>query len=371
MANTILFYNVDEAKSDNFKTSMSAQKVIGFVSPSASGEFGYLLAGGKQYGASQKAIENIATNKANTAKTEAINAITVNEDKNSLFGDGGAKYTFSFDNGELSVSKYLATTLTAKTSNVESSAGNGSSSNMDEQFIGTSYTLDPVIVISDSANQILNYTVNNTTGNEWTITGIKTGSTYVMGQDVASLSQSGGKYTYFEYSKETTKDMTYYLTKEKLVSAPSVKATGKVAWAGTKTVTANIASKQFTVYLHEAGLSGLATCTVTLAATTASKALSVKAKAKWYKHTAEISTGATGTATSTSYPNMPSSLSVDAGLPSFAYPKEWNKKPTFRQLGEDTGWVEKPEITIEGVKYRVFVAPSNTGSTQEYTITWA
>lgn len=489
MANsTKLFYTVAPNKVEQFNTSMSAQKVIGFVEPtSTSGAyipieyFGYIIAGGKQYGISTKqlidmanqlqsnsytyanqtayyvanayfkdvidyaddvayasynnaieyakfytegkiitatqnaymyadqtvysyyrdaiqytdsytgkTVENLrsqmntsmssllteskeyAKQTSNTAKTEAIKAITVDGSKNSLIGDGGAKYTFTISNGKLSVSKYLATTLTARTSPVYADPSAGTSSNTGEQFIGTTYTLDPVITISESAIQQINYTVSNPTGNEWAIVGIKAnGGAYIMGGDVSSMSVSGGKYEGYDYSSNTSAQPTYYLTTGKLGSSTSVKVSGTVAWAAQKTVTATIPSKQFTVYLHEANTQAPVSCTVTLTAQPSSSSVSVKAKANWYKHTSAISAESTGTATVTSYPNMPSSLSVGAGNPSFAYPKQWNKKPTFRQLGEDTGWVESAEISINGVQYRVFNAPSTTGSTQEYTITWA
>lgn len=103
MANTTLFYNVSPQNAGAFKTSKSADKVIGFVAPDPQNadDFGYLLAGGKQYGASKAQIEALITSKAGKPTVSDTSATFIDKDGNEI--------SLAVDaNGALTLSKYTA-----------------------------------------------------------------------------------------------------------------------------------------------------------------------------------------------------------------------------------------------------------------------
>lgn len=114
--NETLFYTVSGAKAQDFIDQKTTEKVIGFVEPNPTDKFGYIIAGGKRYGASYSDINSIAYNNAHDAYTAACTYITTNfakkitvSDTDNKIDSDGAEYTLSIsDSGVLSLSKYIA-----------------------------------------------------------------------------------------------------------------------------------------------------------------------------------------------------------------------------------------------------------------------
>lgn len=114
--NETLFYTVSGSKAQEFIDQKTTEKVIGFVEPDPTDKFGYIIAGGKRYGASYNDINSIAYNNAHDAYTAACSYITTNfakkitvSDTDNKIDSDGAEYTLSIsDSGVLSLSKYIA-----------------------------------------------------------------------------------------------------------------------------------------------------------------------------------------------------------------------------------------------------------------------
>lgn len=359
-----IFYNVQENLADSFKTNKAGEKVVGFVNPENTGDFGYLVAGGKQYGASKTEIVNII-------KTEAPMP-TVNASKNSLEGNGGAKYTFTFTNGELSVSKYIATTVSARTSQVTTQ---GSKSGGGAVFLGSTYTMSASISkIPNTAqnDEIIKYTINNPTGNEWAVCGIKTGSTYVFGGEYTSSTKLSYQ-TATSYNGDFSIPKTAYLASSQTVS----ESNAYIQWTGSKTITATVPSKTFTVYVVEKGKTPVS-CNVTLSATVDSYSNTVSCSAYWYSATTTITSSTKATTSgvtrnNVAYPNKPTTVSFAAGVtPSIAYPSVWGNNLKIKFLGNDTvaaAWTKPTSTTnIEGVECYVYAKKGPVNDATNYTL---
>lgn len=272
----VLFKNVSEEHADYYIQHEGDSKIIGFVNPiKSSDKFGYILAGGKQYGASYNDIVNIA--KANGG----TNIIAENS---SFIGDGGVKYTINIKDGKLTVSQYLKTLVksgnnNSGTNNVTVEAycyGNDAptGSVTTNVYVGETYYC--YLQLYPTGNQILTYTIENTTKNLFALVGIAPKNdprTYEFGGPgeisngyfYFTDKSKGGENGKANYIEDTSKTGDITVNKSRLTSVEQSYTPGTLNDdIKSKTFQASIADKIFTIYLHEYGLENYTTCFVTL-----------------------------------------------------------------------------------------------------------
>lgn len=169
MANK-LFYTVTKDNANNFKAENATNPVIGFVAPDASEDFGYILVGGNQYGASYSDIEMIAAAKADDAYTTAkdyadntfakagevsgkftevnnkfndyaLKTEVVNTTGSGSFMADGVEYTVKVEGGVLSVVQYIKPTIDTVSFTPGVTASIDNSGKTVEYYVGESYNI--------------------------------------------------------------------------------------------------------------------------------------------------------------------------------------------------------------------------------------
>ena len=208
-----LFYNVQKDKANEFKTHVS--NALGFVAETDNA--GYIIANGKEYG---------------KTRVSASNSFVVN----------GAQYSIIVDDtGALSVSKYIATSISSVTlSEISASATttiNGNNFSIDDEYVGTSYNLSVRILVPSSQSLKIDVDVSNDTGNKYKLA-IHDGSSYLLNET---------SYT------RTTSGKISYNTVNEIGSVDTISSSGTVTWADTKLSASTSGAKTFTVYLTESG----------------------------------------------------------------------------------------------------------------------
>lgn len=374
---TKLFYNVSEANAESFKTNEASKMVIGFVDTGAgANDFGYILANGKQFGATKKQITDIVTQ--NSTK------VSVDPDNNSLVGDGGMKYTLVADeSGKLSISQYIATSLTGGTTIVtttDTRTGTAHSSNL---YVGQSYNSTVKLTVTEPAGGWkISYTVTNTTSNEWVITGIKNSaeSTYLY-QLPGALNASGISGAQYVTTAGT---FSYTLPEaQHLVDSSTVTATGTMGSTNYTSSNATIPTKTFQVFIHEKGLNGYTTATATLKPSKASANITFTAKTKYYTSTSEINAATVdtnagaGTTVNATAKLTTLSMPLNNQTPWVAFPAAWGTPTEWStKLGPDGGWTKAKEISVAMASgattqtFNVFTHAASSGTPAEWTIKW-
>lgn len=346
---TKLFYNVSEANAESFKTNEASKMVIGFVDTGAgANDFGYILANGKQFGATKKQITDIVTQ--NSTK------VSVDPDNNSLVGNGGMKYTLVADEtGKLSISQYIATSLTGGTTTVTTTDTRTGTAHKSNLYVGQSYTSTVKLTVTEPAGGWkISYTVKNTTSNEWVITGIKNSAEttylYKLPGDLDPTGISGAQYV------TTAGTFSYTLPEaQHLVDSSTVTATGTMGSTNYTSSNATIPTKTFQVFIHEKGLSGYTTATATLKPSLASANITFNAKTKYYvSKSGEINAGTVDT-------NVGAGITVDATdkltelkiedldnqSPWVAFPEAWGEPSIWdTSTGVDGGWAKVKQIDV-------------------------
>lgn len=410
----ILFKNVSESNANFYIEDERKSKIIGFVDPvNSSDKFGYILAGGKQYGASYNDIVKIAKENGGTT-------IEADAEKSSFIGNGGVKYTINISDGKLTVSQYLPTVVSNKTSSVSvttSCDGGRTTGNKSTNLcVGEKYYYH--LKITPNENQTLSYTITNTTGNEFVITGIKFngnnsyayGGAGTISDGVFSFGSDNAAHNPVEYRHDSIpngsitlnnnndSERTYRLT---TLQSADYLTIGETLTGGNVSKNINLSQKQFTIYVHEKGLNKFTTATLTLNYAN-NVTYTVNSFQNYYYTAGDITVGASNkiTISNTSNSNIgmtklaynehynnkkPDKFTIEitsesANSPKFLYPKSWGT-PTFKQLGAtDTTWQIKDGIysvsTSKGsafyadYKYAYYDGTLPVGSDGSWDITW-
>lgn len=374
---TKLFYNVSEANAESFKTNEASKMVIGFVDTGAgANDFGYILANGKQFGATKKQITDIVTQ--NSTK------VSVDPDKNSLVGNGGMKYTLVADEtGKLSISQYLKTALAGGTTTATSTAVRTGTATGSDVYVGQSYNSTVKLTVAEPAGGWkISYTVTNTTSNPWVITGIKNSaeSTYLY-QLPGAMNAAGIVGANYATTSGT---FSYTLPEaQHLVDSSTVTATGTMGSTNYISSNATIPTKTFQVFIHEKGLSTYTTANATLKPSVATANITFTAKTKYYTSTSEINAATVDTnadaETSVNATDKLTALSMtlDNQTPWVAFPAAWGTPTEWTtKLGPDGGWTKAKEISVAMASgattqtFNVFTHAASSGTPAAWTIKW-
>lgn len=374
---TKLFYNVSEANAESFRTNEASKMVIGFVDTGAGeNDFGYILANGKQFGATKKQITDIVTQ--NSTK------VSVDPDKNSLVGNGGMKYTLVADaSGKLSISQYIKTTLVGGTTTATSTAARTGTATGSGVYVGQSYNSTVKLTVTEPAGGWkISYTVTNTTSNPWVITGIKNSaeSTYLY-QLPGAFNASGIAGANYVTTSGT---FSYTLPEaQHLADSSTVTATGTMGSTNYTSGNASIATKTFQVFIHEKGLSTYTTANATLKPSVATANITFTAKTKYYTSTSEINAATVdtnagaGTSVNATAKLTELSMTLNNQTPWVAFPAAWGiPKEWSTSLGPDGGWTKTKEINVAMASgattqtFNVFTHTATSGSPAKWTIKW-
>ena len=164
--NQKLFYTLEENSSTNFAES-GISNALGLVYPNnpTAKSFGYFIANGKQYGATETQIADIAYGAANhvgenKADKDVVDALseTVAGKANATVGNvgsfsaDGVEYTLAFDaNKNLTLQKYQASVLTISNvsgdaiSEIGAHGGSYTNTGGGEYFLGYAYSVSQSI----------------------------------------------------------------------------------------------------------------------------------------------------------------------------------------------------------------------------------
>ena len=266
MANK-LFYTVNPKDADSFKNSN--EPVIGFVTPDANEEFGYILVSGKQYGVSAHMLSyyakkneidelipddivtegDLTTTLGDYAKSSALEAyakadaldayaktddlddyVSKNDESQAKFVADGVNYTLKFTNGALSIETYIETTI----SKFELVAPTYDAVNTVDLYVwyGSSNTFTYGFNVTGKVKA--NLSVSNEGGNTFTLR-------YDSFEIGGSFSGNGAIHTSYDLSSILS------------ISSKSANGSDNGAWAGTRTLKCTSNSVSTTAYLWEVG----------------------------------------------------------------------------------------------------------------------
>lgn len=378
MADNKLFYNVAEGNAESFKAAKKDEKVIGLIKPAqnSASTFGYFISGGQQYGASYHDIELIAAAKADgaytTAKDYADNTfakagdvsnkfaevnnkfgnyalkseITDNDTKpngTGSFSADGVDYTISFDeNGKISVSKYVATTVSSVS--VPALSANTTKTGGGRFYVGYSYNVVVGIDVT-STSQSVTATFKNDTKQAFEVK-VYDGSTYCYTYSMpAGLAAPSITFT-SSYVMDDVANKTY---------------TGVVAFNKSCTPSVDTTGERtFTVYANDGKTvksSAKAQSNINASTTVSSKTIFAYGSVLDQVLTGDnyisqsYTEGGKTFASSADYndANKPSSVTIIAGTPAVIFHKSLGT-PTFKQLGAaDAAWTKLREVKVAGV----------------------
>ena len=210
-----LFYNVSKDKADSFKSNKI--NAIGFVEEDTNAKAGYIIANGKEFG--------------RTRVSSTANSFVVDDTQYSIILD---------ETGALSVSKYIATSITSVTlhslSATKTTLIDGESKTSDERYVGTTYNFMVGIDIADSS-QTINIDVLNPTSNNYKLA-VHDGTSYILDDTDYHRTTNGG---------------ISCTSNSVMADVANISSSGKVAWAQTQLSADTTGEKTFTVYLTESG----------------------------------------------------------------------------------------------------------------------
>lgn len=405
----VLFKNVFEEHANDYIKDEGDSKIIGFVNPkNESDKFGYILAGGKQYGASYNDIVKIAQENGGT------NIVAQNS---SFIGAGDVTYTINISDGKLTVSQYKQTIVEASTYSVpvttscfENSTGNAST----EVIVGETYCCYLRIVPNKDSVQRLAYSIKNSTQNKFVITGIAsikngiTTNSYVFGGS-GRITKINGVFTFTPDSNTainyiTDASISGYIAipannpELGLISVAKDYSTPQQLNDGnTLNLSLSIDPKKFTIYVHEKGLNSFITNTLTLKASTDSVTYTVKPSQHYYYTAKDITVTDTNNIKITDnnsngdityikvlYNQKPSKFIIkNEGStnisPKFLYPKGWGTAYFYNGPFKDSNWKLKGVYNVSTSKgssqykeynYLYFGDIITPGSTGDWDIKW-
>lgn len=361
MADNKLFYNVHEINSSAFMFDAKYEKSIGLVKPDpgSHSHFGYIISGHQQYGASYQDIELIAKSKADNAYSTAKQyaddklkdyalktEITDNDTKphgTGSFTADGAEYTISFKpSGEISVSKYVAPTVSyvdlSELSANKTETGGGTF------YVGYSYTINLGIDVT-STSQNIEVGFKNDTKQEFDIR-INDGSddlyTYHMpaGLSVSSITYDGARVMSDVAVKTYTGVVKY-----------GISYTASVSTSGEKTFTVFVDDHKTTNSLSKTQKRITASQTINPKTIFAYGDSEYTILSNSYILKSYTDSGITH-ASSGDYTgsNKPQSVTIiGGGTPTVIFHKSLGT-PTFKQLGApDTSWKKLRDEHVSGV----------------------
>lgn len=395
MADNKLFYNVHEINSSAFMFDKNYEKSIGLVKPDpeSHSHFGYIISGHQQYGASYQDIELIAKSKADnaysTAKQYTDNQLTnyalkteITDNDTKPHGTGsftadGAEYTISFNNdGKISVSKYVAPTvsyvdLTQLSAN-KTEIGGGTF------YVGYSYTINLGIDVT-STLQNIEVGFKNDTKQEFDIR-INDGSddlyTYHMpaGLLAPSITYDGAPVMSDVAGKTYTGVVKY-----------GISYTASVSTSGEKTFTVFVDDHKTTNSLSKTQPKITASQTINPKTIFAYGDSEYNILRNSYILKSYTDSGITHSSSGDyTGANKPTSVTINAGDPTVIFHESLGT-PTFKQLGApDTSWKKLRDEHVSGVvndsagngkidapaKYVIY-QHTHTNGQGTWEITWA
>lgn len=240
--NQKLFYTLQESSSNDFAQS-DIKNALGLVEPAAEDSFGYFIANGKQYGATQTQITNIANVAANNvgatkADKDVVEALSeavagkANASGNvGSFSAEGIEYTLSFVNNNLTLQKYQASVVTISevggdaVNEIVAYGGSLTNDGGGEYFLGYAYSISQSITFPTSLEVKVSIDNHNTNSlKAWVKTGDHPAYFFVGAEsgDNAYEAVNGTKSYFIPYTAYTQNSISY-------------NAQGNVTFSGTKT----------------------------------------------------------------------------------------------------------------------------------------
>lgn len=323
MSDQKIFYNLSQEQVENFKSAEATSGKIGFVQGTNAQDFGYIVANGKQYGASKEQITSLVASTAAKVSVDEANSTFLDKDGNEI--------TLAVDeNGKLSFSKYIA----AKWGSLSLTQFSASKTDASVEY-GSTYTIKASVGPTSGS---CSYSI---------IPGTETISNRIIVLSSSAFSKSvtpttdSGSFTIDEYSN---------------AAAAEVSKTG-IATEGT---TITCSSGAISVEGKFVGSKvGELTTTANAGAVTATATLTVKYR--WVQHNDEISVSATGTLSGSGLQissngtvnyvtgsSKPSSFTCTEGDKCYLLLKNSWGTPKFADPGKFTNdsWKENKKVSV-------------------------